>query len=320
MKKADLKPIELSDKETFDRCLHQDPPRTSELTFTNLFVWRHCYQPLWARSGDCLLVVLQPEDRRPFGLPPFGPGDKAEALDLLSRLLREMTEDAQICRVGEDFVGNHLDRDKYNARLDEANSDYVYLAKDLIDLSGNKFHRKKNHLNRFLKNHEFQYRPLDAVLVQDFLDMQESWCQMRECVENPALLSEDYAIREALEGFGQMDYQGGAIVMDSRVEAFSIGEPLNGDTAVIHFEKANPDIPGLYAAINNLFCRHAWSEMKYINREQDLGIPGLRKAKQSYNPHHMSNKYILTPKWNPESTKTGKHEKDRYDDLESIQK
>jgi hypothetical protein len=119
---------------------------------------------------------------------------------------------------------------------------------------------------------------------------------MRECVENPALLSEDYAIHEALELFGELDYKGGAIVIDSKVEAFSIGEPLNEETAVIHFEKANPDIPGLYAAINNLFCRHAWSEMTYINREQDLGIPGLRKAKRSYNPHHMSNKYVITPK------------------------
>jgi uncharacterized protein len=309
MKKADFKPIELTDKDIFDRFLHQDPPLTSELTFTNLFVWRHCYHPLWARSDDCLLIVLQPEDRQPFGLPPVGPGDKAEALDRLSRVLMEMTADVQICRVGEDFVENQLDRDRYGARLDEDNSDYVYLARDLIDLSGNRFHRKKNHLNRFLKSHEFQYKPLDAALVQDFLDMQESWCQMRECVEDPALLSEDFAIREALKGFGQLDYQGAAIMMGSRVEAFSMGEALNRETAVIHFEKANPDIPGLYAAINNLFCRHAWSEMEYINREQDLGIPGLRKAKQSYNPHHMSNKYILTPRENHEIAKTGKREK-----------
>ena len=305
MKKADFKPIELFDKDTFDRCLRLYPPQTSELTFTNLFVWRHCYHPIWARSDDCLLIVLQPEDRQPFGLPPIGAGDKAEALDRLCRVLAEMTPDVQVCRVGEDFVENHLDRDRYRARLDEDSSDYVYLSRDLIELSGNKLHRKKNHLNRFLKNYEFQYLPLDAALVQEFLDMQESWCQMRECVENPALLSEDYAIREALKGFGQLDYQGGAIVMDNRVEAFSLGEPLNRETAVIHFEKANPDIPGLYAAINNLFCKHAWSEMKYINREQDLGIPGLRKAKQSYNPHHMSNKYILTPGENHESAFAG---------------
>ena len=296
MKVDDFKPIELEDKEIFSNCLHQDPPETSELTFTNLFVWRHCYHPSWALAHDCLLIILQPEGAQPFGLPPIGPGDKAMALGNLVEVLREMTPDVQVCRVPEKFIENHLNEEIYDFRLDEDNSDYIYLAEDLINLSGNKFHRKKNHLNRFMKNYEFEYRPMDAALVEDFLELQEAWCQMRECVENPALLSEDYAVHEALKGFGELDYHGGAVVIDSRVEAFSIGEPLNEETAVIHFEKANPDIPGLYAAINNLFCRHAWSEKKYINREQDLGIPGLRKAKRSYNPHHMSNKYIITPK------------------------
>jgi uncharacterized protein len=115
-------------------------------------------------------------------------------------------------------------------------------------------------------------------------------------VEHPALLSEDYAVREALTRFGELDFQGAAIVMAGKVEAFSIGEALNEDTAVIHLEKANPDIPGLYAAINQLFCRHAWSHMKYVNREQDLGVEGLRKAKESYHPHHRVRKYNLIPK------------------------
>lgn len=296
MKWDDFKPIALEDRVTFSRHFQEDPPQTSELTFTNLFVWRHRYHPSWALAHDCLLIILQPEDAQPFGLPPAGSGDKGAALNSLVQVLGEMTDDMQVCRVPEAFVENHLDRGIYDARLDEDNSDYVYLAENLINLSGNKFHRKKNHLNRFLKNYEFEYRPMDAALVKDFMELQEAWCQMRECVENPALLSEDYAIREALREFGELDYRGGAIVIDSRVEAFSLGELLNEKTAVIHFEKANPDIPGLYAAINNLFCKNAWSKMEYINREQDLGIPGLRKAKRSYNPHHMSNKYIVTPK------------------------
>jgi hypothetical protein len=296
MKWDDFKPIALEDRDIFNQYFKQDPPQTSELTFTNLFVWRHRYHSSWALAHDCLLTILQPEDGQPFGLPPTGPGDRAMALDSLFQVLEEMTTNMQICRVSEAFVENHVDRSVYRARLDEDNSDYVYRAEDLINLSGNKFHRKKNHLNRFRKNYDFEYLPMDKELVKDFLELQEDWCQMRECVENPALLSEDYAIREALKLFGDLDYKGGAVVIGSKVEAFSIGEPLNNETAVIHFEKANPDIPGLYAAINNLFCRHAWSEMEYINREQDLGIPGLRKAKRSYNPHHMSHKYIITPK------------------------
>ena len=96
--------------------------------------------------------------------------------------------------------------------------------------------------------------------------------------------------------FGELDYRGGAIVINGKVEAFALGEPLNEDTVVIHIEKANPDIPGLYAAINQLFCRHVWSHMKYVNREQDLGVEGLRKAKESYYPHHMVRKYTIVPK------------------------
>ncbi len=126
--------------------------------------------------------------------------------------------------------------------------------------------------------------------------MQEDWCEMRDCEESSDLFEEDRAVYEALTHFDELDYTGGAIVIESKVEAFSLGEPLNPTTAVIHIEKANPAISGLYAAINQRFCQGAWSGMTYINREQDLGVEGLRKAKQSYHPHHMVKKYLVTPK------------------------
>ena len=189
-----------------------------------------------------------------------------------------------------------MDQERYTSVLDRDNSDYVYSTLDLIQLSGRKYHRKKNHLNRFLKNYQFEYRDLDMELVECFIDMQEEWCQMKECVDKPDLLSEDYAINMALTHFEELDYRGGAIQIDYKIEAFSLGESLNTDTAVIHIEKANPDIPGLYSAINQFFCSNRWAEKEYINREQDMGIEGLRKAKESYHPHHMVNKYIVMPK------------------------
>lgn len=293
MTKSDFKPIDIKDKTIIHRYLHLDPPRISELTFTNLFIWRHRYSPGWLEWGDCLLIIFQPKGGDPFGLPPMGSGDKKKALDFLFSKLDQLSPEAQICRVDQTFVETYVDPNQYSSTLDRDNSDYVYLAQDLINLSGRKYHRKKNHLNRFIKTQKFEYRPLDKALVLSFLKMQESWCQMRECVEHPDLLSEDYAVHEALTCFEDLDYQGGAIVMNDKVEAFSLGEPLNGDAAVIHIEKANPDIPGLYAAINQRFCANAWADMTYINREQDLGSEGLRKAKESYNPHHMVDKYTL---------------------------
>lgn len=296
MENEPFKELEFEDKEVFDEHLRKDPPVISELTFTNLFIWRHKYHAVWRVREGCLLILMRPEGENPFAFFPVGTGDKAEALDYLGSELGRQFGRARICRVDEERAVRYAAPDRFTLEEDLDNSDYVYLAQDLIHLSGNKYHRKKNHLNQFLKNHEFEYLPLNAELVECFLDMQESWCRMRECVEHPGLLSEDYAVHEALTRFGDLDFQGGAIVVAGKVEAFSIGEALNEDTAVIHLEKANPDIPGLYAAINQLFCRHAWAHMKYVNREQDLGVEGLRKAKESYHPHHRVRKYNLIPK------------------------
>ena len=280
----------------FDEFLRRDPPRISELTFTNLFIWRHHYRPVWLQWNECILIIFHPQTGTTYGLAPFGPGDKKSALDVLCKEIAKQTPDVRICRVGEEFIKNHVDPAKYAVVHDRDNSDYVYLAKDLISLSGNKYHRKKNHLNQFIKNFAFEYHPLNADLVKRVLGMQEAWCQIRECVEKPDLLAEDFAVREALTCYEELGYQGGAILINSVVEAFSLGEPLNEDTAVIHIEKANPEIPGLYAAINQLFCLNAWSNFTYINREQDMGVEGLRKAKESYYPHHMVDKYTLIPK------------------------
>jgi hypothetical protein len=292
----DFKSIEIKHKEIFKRFFYEDPPQISELTFTNLIIWRHRYHPVWVEWEKLLLIILNPEGSSPFGLQPIGQGDKSKGLAMLCGQLRQLTPEVKICRVSEEFVEKYVDHECYISQLDRDNCDYVYSALDLIELSGRKYHRKKNFLNRFIRDYQFEYRVLNMELVECFLDMQEKWCQIKECVERPDLLLEDYAIHQALTHFEELDYQGGAIQIDGKIEAFSLGEPLNADTAVIHIEKANPDIPGLYSAINQYFCTNAWSDMEWINREQDLGIDGLRKAKGSYHPHHMANKYTIRPK------------------------
>jgi hypothetical protein len=292
----DFKPIEIHHKELFKHFFLQDPPQTSELTFTNLFIWRHHYHPLWLQWEDCILIIFKPVEGIPFSLPPIGPGNKKRALDILCDTLQQITTDVKICRVGEEFVEKYVDHDRYDSFFDRDNSDYIYRTLDLIQLSGRKYHKKKNLLNRFTKKYTFEYRHLDKELVACLLDMQEKWCEIKECIYKPDLLAEDYAIYEALTHYEALDYRGGAIQINSRIESFSIGEQLNTNTAVIHFEKANPEIPGLYSAINQLFCTNDWSDIEYINREQDLGIEGLRKAKESYRPHHMVKKYTISPK------------------------
>jgi hypothetical protein len=292
----EFKQIKLSDRDVFQEFLSEDPPVISELTFTNLFMWRDCYRTLWRTWNDCLLIIMRPGDQPPFGLAPVGHGDKIDALNFLMDLFRKVTPDARICRVSEDFIQNHLDRNRYTVVEDPDNSDYIYLAQELAELPGNKFHKKKNHLNKFLKNYQFEYRRLDDELIERVLQMQEQWCELKDCPTNPNLLAEDRAVYEGLANYNSLGITGGAILIDSKVEAFTLGERLNSDTAVIHIEKANPEIPGLYTAINRFFCEDALLGFTYVNREQDLGVEGLRKAKQSYHPHHMVKKFILRPR------------------------
>jgi len=119
------------------------------------------------------------------------------------------------------------------------------------------------------------------------LEVAEKWCKIRRCEDDMNLLSESEVVRESLVHFPVLKIDGGVILIDGKVEAFTLGELLNDQTAVVHIEKANPENPGLYAMINQQFCENRWRDLLYINREQDLGEPGLRKAKLSYYPDHF---------------------------------
>ncbi len=291
------KELEFDDRDVVDAHLRADPPLTSELTFTNLFMWRRCYRTLWREEAGCLLLVMSPEGEEPFGLPPVGAGDKLAAATALCADLAEAGQAPALKRVGGDLARALADSGDFAVELDRDNSDYVYLQEELANLPGRRFHKKKNHFNKFVKSFPYEYRALEPGLVGQVLDMQEAWCALRECHLHQSLASEDRAVYEALDHFGRLDYVGGVILIEGKVEAFSLGEALNADTAVIHIEKGNPEFNGIYAAINRLFAQNAWAEMTYLNREQDLGVAGLRKAKESYQPDHMVDKYLVIPQF-----------------------
>ena len=289
----EFKPLSLEDREQITLCFRTSPPVTSELTFTNLFMWRHHYHFQWCFSADTLLIVGQTGDEPLFGLPPIGEGNLAPAFEQLLDYLGRRAQRPEIRRLPELLAQSYAGSLPLEVIPDPANSDYVYRTESLINLSGRKYHRKRNQINQFRKEYSYRYQSLERDLIEACLDLEEHWCRLRSCVENPALHSEEMAIRQALLHFDQLDCLGGVILVDEKVVAFSLGEELNPDTAVIHLEKANPDFTGSYAVINQEFCRNAWSSFTYINREQDLGEPGLRQAKLSYYPDHMSNKVIM---------------------------
>jgi len=143
------------------------------------------------------------------------------------------------------------------------------------------------------RSYTYTYEPFKEGHLAQCLELAAQWCQIRRCEEDLGLMGEWEAVGEALKKFQDLNVQGGVILLNDRVEAFTLGERLNEETAVIHLEKANPEIRGLYTAINQQFCEHAWAQMAFINREQDLGEPGLRTAKLSYHPHHFAEKFRI---------------------------
>ncbi len=297
--KLDFAEISINDKAIFDRYLKQYNPQVSELTFSNLFMWRNFYRLRYAQAEDVLYVISVPEKGEPFAFMPIGAGDGdglEKALEELMNYFRCKGWELRLKRVPEEELGRFTGLEKYKMEydLDRDNSDYLYLAEDLYRLSGKKFDGKRNHINKFKKQHEFEYVPLSPQYLEECLRIMDEWCAERDCDEHRGLYCEKLANTELLNNMEALGYKGALIKVDGRFEAFTAGEMLNGDTAVIHIEKATGKIQGLYTLINQQFCEKEWKEAKYINREQDLGLEGLRKAKLSYNPVKLVNKYTIS--------------------------
>lgn len=172
--------------------------------------------------------------------------------------------------------------------------EYLYEAEALATLAGNKYHKKKNHVNSFFKNYSAVFRGVTMDCVEDVLFMQKEWCRWRECMDSPSLVAENSVIRRVLESWDVLPgLRGGTLYVDNKMVAYTIGEMLDADTMVIHFEKAKPEFRGVYQAINQKFAA-SQRNIKFLNREQDMDEPGLRKAKESYHPCGFVKKYEVT--------------------------
>lgn len=290
-----FKEITVEDYEELLGILQAYHPETSEFTFTNLVIWQQHYASRWSLYRDWLIIVCTDASGSSYCLQPIGPPRRDRVVRMLRDWLREEQQavSPRIERADRRLVQELGDDPSWVVTPQREHFDYVYRTADLISLSGRKYHAKKNHVNRFTATHAFTYTPLDASLIQSCLALQDLWCQCHRCSEDMSLMGEWEAIKKLLRHVERLQVQGGAILINGRVEAFAIGEHLNQTTAVVHIEKANPNIPGLYSVINQQFCEHAWKDVPYINREQDLGDEGLRQAKLSYHPDHLVEKYSI---------------------------
>lgn len=290
-----FKPLALEDRAIIRNLLWNYQPETSGLTFTNLFMWQSHYGYHWCLDRDRLLVVSVAADRPAWALPPVGPAPRVGLCRQVLEWLRDAhgVADPAIERADPRLAAELAEHPDSVVEPIRDHFDYVYRTDDLIQLAGGKYHAQRNHINSLSRAYRYRYEPLREEYLSACLYLCARWCQVKKCDEDLSLMGEWEAIGTVLANYQALGLEGGVIFINDRVQAFSCGELLNQDTAVIHLEKADPELRSFYAVINQQFTREAWAGVPFINREQDLGEPGLRKAKLSYHPHRLVEKFRI---------------------------
>jgi len=301
--------ITIEDKELLESYLQGYDYKTSGLSFSSMYMWRDINEFSWQVIGDYLCMAgishLELEEGiiLPFLFPPltrtghYDP-DSLRATILEARRIFESQGHEFSIRLLPFHMVDIL-RQAFPGELcfadDRPNYDYVYRTQDLIDLKGREYHPKRNHLNFFLRNYEYEYVTLTPDMADEAMQFIAEFNQRKHVPEHEMLMlrMEEQAMEDVFRNVDKLGYLAGAIRIGGKIEAVSVGGILNRNTVTVHVEKANIEYRGLYQAINNEFCKHVASNIKYINREEDMGIPNLRKAKLSYKPVKLVEKYIV---------------------------
>ena len=299
--------ISIDNREILEQYLNGYEYKTSGLSFSAQYMWRDINKFNWDMMGEYMCISgishLELEDgiELPFMFPPLtatGEYDK----DALRETIYKAKEYFE--KKGQPFslrlVPFHVMEiikeavPEIHFIDDRPNYDYIYLTQELIDLKGKAFHSKKNHLNYFKKTYEYEYVELTSDMADDAMRFISDFNKRKEVPahEMEMLKMEEQAMEDVFKNIEAVGYSAGAILIDGNIEALAIGGKLGKKTITEHVEKANVEFRGLYQAINNEFCRNVAAKAKYINREEDMGIPNLRKAKLSYKPVKLIEKYI----------------------------
>ena len=293
-----FEPINLQMKSLVERYLNSWRLSGSEYTFTNLLIWGTNGRIKVAEYESALYIKLRYGNDEPFMLAPLTL-DVSRDYGNVVRLSDEYMYDSGYSPTYRAISGPLVKKfaaccPDHTLTEDRDNFDYVYLSKDLILLSGKKFHSKRNNINRFKSEYSFEYVRIIPDMLNDCLEVYSDWLHEKDKLL-PGMLGELDAIKAAITNMDVLGVKGGGIRIDGKLRAFSLGQLINEDMAVIHIEKANESFEGIYSVINQQFAEHEWSGVKYINREEDMGIEGLRKAKLSYRPVELIQKYVAKP-------------------------
>lgn len=282
------------DETLFKEFYQKEQSRSCEHTFTNNLLWAPFYEVKYTVFDDCLLFGFG-KNQEAVGFP-LGRGKVKEAVDyFLEDFARRGLPFQMNMVTPEQFERlEHMYPEKFEITYDRDAADYVYESEKLISLAGKKLHGKRNHINNFLKEYpDYSYESIGKENIEECMEMAQNWRKENGCEENDEKHQEFCVTMRALQRLDELQLTGGLIRADGRVVAFSIGEPVCEDTFVVHIEKAYADIQGAYPVINQQFVKHEASQYKYINREEDTGAEGLRKAKLSYYPAFLQEKGVV---------------------------
>lgn len=293
-----FKQIELSDKSKIDACLEGNIFRACDFCFTNMFAWNAKFKTQYDIRNKTLFLRFTESDGQIYYMMPIGPMPVKDAVEL-------MKADAKVCNIPFRMKGISLRMwdiikkeipGEFNYFHERNNDEYIYLSEKLITLSGKKLQSKRNHINKFKAEHpDWEYFPLTSKKeLDECAYMLDEWENLQEDPQKS--LRYDYiATKLMLEHFDYLQLKGGAIRVNGKIVAFTIGEKLTDDSFVVHVEKAFGEINGAYTIINQQFIQHEAADFTYINREEDMGIEMLRKAKLSYQPDILLEEAILIP-------------------------
>lgn len=277
------KDIKYEDKEIFEKYYRYKTSRGCELSFSNNYLWAPHYGTKWGIVEDCLVFYNPHRDSvsLPIGENPY------KALEVLLKyyednhkpFLMHLVTAEQFEALEKRYPG------KFAIEYIRDVADYIYEAESLGTLAGKKLHAKRNHINRFIENFpEWSYEEITDENLEECLEMAQKWREQNQCDEDKEKSAEFCVTLRALKKRDEIGLKGGLIRTRDGIVAFSLGAPLTDDTFVVHIEKAFADVQGAYPIINREFVLHAAKDFKYVNREEDMGEDGLRKAKMSYNP------------------------------------
>lgn len=291
---VDFKDPELSDREWASELLRASGFRGCLYTFGNNYVWRKNYNIRICRWKDFyLLRNTDHTDGQPRFFFPAGRGDVMEAVEVLREYCAEL--DVPLLMTANKKSAEWL-LEKYpqvTVTSDRDGFDYVYNSADLAELKGKKYHSKRNHLNRFYEN-DWAFEPITKINIQECILVLKQWLAANSTETDPEKQAEGAVVLESLSSFNELGYSGGLLRVNGVPQAFTFGEPSADDTFVVHAEKALLNYQGAYAAINCEFAKTLAGQYRYINREDDAGSPGLRKAKLSYHPAFLEEKYFVS--------------------------